>query len=80
MSNVSKAETREPLIRLSRRASITPRKAWTIRIVAVRASTMPVTWPPQSTSMRSHSSSSTSRSSPTHSTATPRFFCSFSSR
>ena len=35
MSNVSKAETREPLIRLSRRASITPRKAWTIRIVAV---------------------------------------------
>ena len=35
MSNVSKAETREPLIRLSRRASITTGKAWGIRIAAV---------------------------------------------
>ena len=35
MSNVSKAETREPLIRLSRRASITTGKAWAIRIAAV---------------------------------------------
>ena len=35
MSNVSKAENREPLIRLSRRASITTGKAWFIRIAAV---------------------------------------------
>ena len=35
MSNVSKTETREPLIRLSRRASITTGKAWGIRIAAV---------------------------------------------
>ena len=37
----------------------------TSSLVVVRPSTIPLTWPPQSTRIRSHSSSSTSRSSPT---------------
>ena len=47
-------------------------------LVAVRPSTMPLTLPPHRTRMRSQSSSSTSRSSPTYTTATPLRFCSLS--
>ena len=47
----------------------------TSSLVAPRPSTMPDTLPPQSTRIRSHSSSSTSRSSPTRITATPFSFC-----
>ena len=35
MSNVKKSEVREPLIHLSKRASIRPVKAWTIRLAAI---------------------------------------------
>ena len=35
MTNVQKQEMREPLIHLSKRASISPARAWTIRIIAV---------------------------------------------
>src|SRR5699024_1402819 len=50
----------------------------TSSLVAVRPSTTPLTLPAHSTRIRSHSSSSTSRSSPTKMTATPFFFCSVS--
>ena len=47
-------------------------------LVTVLASTTPVTLPWHSTMMRSHSCSSTSRSSPMNITATPFSFCWFS--
>ena len=48
----------------------------TSRLLVCLPSTMPLTLPPQSTRIRSQSSSSTSRSSPTKITAAPRIFCS----
>src|SRR5699024_6137233 len=43
----------------------------TSSLVVVRASTIPLTLPAQSTKIRSHSSKSTSKSSPTYTTAMP---------
>ena len=35
MSNVKKNDVREPLVHLSKRASIEPLKAWSIRLIAI---------------------------------------------
>ena len=37
MSKVKKSEVREPLVHLSKRASIDPLKAWAIRLIAIAA-------------------------------------------